>query len=163
MNLPMRHRPGGPWEHGPGRRPRPMAEVQELFDRMSQLLESAAFPAFPAFPASPAEAVAFTPPADLHETDEAYVVECELPGITRQDIDVEVGEHEVSISGEFRAAEREGAPRHRGRPTGAFEYRALLPVDVKADEVTAGLSDGVLTVTIPKAQAARPRHVEIQG
>ncbi|WP_438484068.1 Hsp20/alpha crystallin family protein [Streptomyces sp. S186] len=157
MNLPMRHRSGGPWEHGMGR---PMAEVQELFDRMSHLLESAAFPAFPS---SLAETMPFTPPADLHETDDAYVVECELPGITRQDIDVEVGEHEVSISGEFRASGREGALHHGGRPTGAFEYRALLPVDVKADEVTAGLSDGVLTVTIPKAQAARPRHIEIQG
>ncbi|MYT27651.1 MULTISPECIES: Hsp20/alpha crystallin family protein [unclassified Streptomyces] len=156
MNLPRRHRSGGPWEHGAGL-PRPMAEVQELFDRMSHLLESAVFPA------SLTETMAFTPPADLHETDEAYVVECELPGIARQDVDVEVGEHEVSISGEFRASGRAGALRHGGRPTGAFEYRALLPVDVKADEVTAALSDGVLTVTIPKAQAARPRHVEIQG
>ncbi|MFE7312226.1 Hsp20/alpha crystallin family protein [Streptomyces sp. NPDC057555] len=156
MNLPIRHRSGSPWERGMGW-PQPMVEFQELFDRMNHFLESAAF-------TSPlTETMAFAPPADLHETDEAYVVECELPGIAREDIDVEVGEHEVSISGELTACRRAGALRRRGRPTGQFEYRALLPVDVKSAEVTASLVDGVLTVTIPKAQAATPRHVEIQG
>ncbi|MFE6684934.1 Hsp20/alpha crystallin family protein [Streptomyces sp. NPDC057743] len=156
MNLPSRHQRGSLWERGTGW-PRPMAEFQELFDRMNHFLESAAF-------TSPlAETPAFAPPADLHETDEAYVVECELPGIRREGIDVEVGEHEVSISGELKECERPGVLRHRGRPTGRFEYRALLPVDVRSDDVTASLTDGVLTVTIPKAQAAKPRHVEIQG
>ncbi|MEK2477414.1 MULTISPECIES: Hsp20/alpha crystallin family protein [Streptomyces] len=156
MNLPIRQRSGGLRERGRGW-PQPMAEFQELFDRMNHFLESASFTP------SLTEPTAFAPPADLHETDEAYLVECELPGIKREDIDVEVGEHEVSISGELTACEREGAVRRRGRPTGSFEYRALLPVDVKSDEVTAALSDGVLTVTIPKAQPATPRHIEIQG
>ncbi|MCK7622527.1 Hsp20/alpha crystallin family protein [Streptomyces sp. RS10V-4] len=157
MNLPIRHRSGAPWQRGfPWSEPI-AAEFGDLFERMNRFLESAAL--------TPAltEAMAWAPPADLHETDEAYRVECELPGIAREDIDVEVGEHEVSISGELRECEREGVLRHRGRPTGQFAYRALLPVDVKSDEVTASLSDGVLTVTIPKAQAAKPRHIEIQG
>ncbi|WP_274911649.1 Hsp20/alpha crystallin family protein [Streptomyces sp. WZ-12] len=134
-----------------------MAEFQELLDRMNHSLESAAF--------TPplAEAPAFAPPADLPETDEAYVVECEPPGIRRADLDVEVGEHEVSISGELRKSERAGALRHRGRPTGQFEYRAPLPVDVRSGDVTASLTDGILTVTIPKAQATKPRHIEIRG
>ncbi|MFF2809073.1 Hsp20/alpha crystallin family protein [Streptomyces sp. NPDC058000] len=156
MDLPIRHRSDSPWERGRGW-PQPMAEFREVFDRMNHFLESASFT--PALTGT----IAFAPPADLHETDAAYVVECELPGIAREDIDVEVGEHEVTVSGELKESEREGALRRRGRPTGKFEYRALLPVDVKADEVTASLSDGVLTVTVPKAWAATPRHVEIQG
>ncbi|KUL34851.1 heat-shock protein Hsp20 [Streptomyces sp. NRRL F-4489] len=157
MNLPARHRSGGMWERGfPWSEPI-AAEFGDLFDRMNRFLETAAFPA------SLCEAAAWAPPADLHETDEAYRVECELPGIGREDIDVEVGEHEVSISGELRECEGQGVLRRRGRPTGKFEYRALLPVEVRSEEVTASLTDGVLTVTIPKARAAKPRHIEIQG
>jgi len=47
------------------------------------------------------------------------------------------------------------------RRTGRFEYQALLPAGVKADEIKATPADGVLTVTVPKAQAAKPRHIEI--
>ncbi|WP_043263117.1 Hsp20/alpha crystallin family protein [Streptomyces sp. CT34] len=157
MNLPIRHRPGSLLEPG-FHWPEPMAaEFEELFDRMSRFLQSASLTP------SLTETVSWAPPADLHETDEAYLVECELPGIRREDVDVTVGEHEVSISGELKEREREGVARRRGRPTGKFEYRALLPVDVRSEEVTASLTDGVLTVTIPKAQPAKPRHIEIQG
>ncbi|WP_411123448.1 Hsp20/alpha crystallin family protein [Streptomyces sp. x-19] len=155
MELPLHHRAGPLRERGRSW-PQPMADFQEIFDRMNHFLEAAS--GTPSLTGT----TAFVPPADLHETDAAYVVECELPGISRQDVDVEVGEHEVSISGELRQSEREGTLRRRGRPTGRFEYRALLPVDVQADAVTAALSGGVLTVTVPKAQAAKPRHVEIQ-
>ncbi|MFF0627112.1 Hsp20/alpha crystallin family protein [Streptomyces sp. NPDC004296] len=156
MDLPIRHRSGTLEERGRGW-PGAMAEFQEIFDRMNHFLESAS--STPALTGT----IAFAPPADLHETDTAYVVECELPGIAREDIDVEVGEHEVSITGELTGCEREGSLRRRGRPTGKFAYRALLPVDVKADEVTAALANGVLTVTVPKARPATPRHVEIEG
>ncbi|MGW0738215.1 Hsp20/alpha crystallin family protein [Streptomyces sp. NPDC002851] len=57
--------------------------------------------------------------------------------------------------------QREGVLRRSTRRTGCFEYRAALPADVKADEVSATLHDGVLTVTVPKAQATRPRHIKI--
>jgi HSP20 family protein len=53
--------------------------------------------------------------------------------------------------------------RRRTRRTGRFELRTLLPGDVNPDAVTANLSDGVLTVRVPKAQAAKPRRVEITG
>jgi HSP20 family protein len=109
------------------------------------------------------EAMAWAPLADMRETDEAYIVECELPGLRREGIDIEVTERELSISGEMKETEREGALRHGTRRTGRFEYQALLPTEVKAEEVNASLTNGVLTVTIPRAQAARPRHVEIQG
>ncbi|GAA2678902.1 Hsp20/alpha crystallin family protein [Streptomyces lunalinharesii] len=154
--LPRHHRAGPLGEHGPGR-PQPTADFQEIFDRMNHFLQAASRTP------SPTGTTAFVPPADLHETEAAYVVECELPGISREDVDVEVGEHEVIVSGEVRESGQEGTLRRRGRPTGTFAYRALLPVDVQADEVTATLSHGVLTVTVPKAQAATPRHVEIQG
>ncbi|MFF4948416.1 Hsp20/alpha crystallin family protein [Streptomyces chattanoogensis] len=157
MTLPIRHRHGGMTERGfPWRDPM-SADFEELFERMNEFLGAAA-----ATP-SMTRTMPWSPPADMHETDEAYVVECELPGIRREEIDVEVSESELSISGELKEREREGVLRRRGRPTGRFEYRVMLPTNVKADDVHASLSEGVLTVTIPKAQGTKSRHIEIEG
>ncbi|MFF4568221.1 Hsp20/alpha crystallin family protein [Streptomyces sp. NPDC001410] len=155
MNLPVRHRPGQLLE-----RPFPAlswsepiaAEFNELFERMNRFLEAAGV--------TPAVGT-WAPLADLQETDDAYVVEAELPGIKREDIDVEISEHELCITGEYKEREREGVLRRSTRRAGRFEYRALLPSDAKAEEITATLADGVLTVTVPKAQEAKPRHIEI--
>ncbi|MFE0374592.1 Hsp20/alpha crystallin family protein [Streptomyces inhibens] len=156
MTLPIRHRHGSLLERGiPWHEP--TAEFEDLFERMNRFLESTSLAP------SLSETMTWAPLADLHETDDTYKVECELPGMKREAIDVEITEHELRISGELKEREREGVLRRRGRPTGRFEYRALLPTDVKADDVQASLSDGVLTVTIPKAQAAKPRHIEIKG
>jgi HSP20 family protein len=129
--------------------------LDDLFQRMTQLLETSA--------PSWTETMAWAPMADLHETDEAYELECELPGIKRDDIDVEVSERELRITGELKERERKGVTRRATRRTGRFEYHALLPTEVKAEDVRASLADGVLTVTIPKTQAAKPLHIEIQG
>ncbi|MGW2512239.1 Hsp20 family protein [Streptomyces scopuliridis] len=128
------------------------AEFGDLFERMNRLVEAVG---------TESSAGAWSPLADLHETDDAYVVEAELPGIEREDIDVEISHQELRITGEYKEREREGVLRHSTRRAGHFEYRALLPGDLKAEEVTAALSDGVLAVTVPKAQATKPHHVEI--
>ncbi|UKY47943.1 Hsp20/alpha crystallin family protein [Streptomyces inhibens] len=157
MTLPIRHRHGSLMERGfPWHEPM-TADFEDLFERMNRFLQSASLTP------SLTETMNWAPLADMHETDDAYTVECELPGMKREDIDVEITERELCISGELKEREREGVLRRRGRPTGRFEYRALLPTDVKAEDVQATLSDGVLTVTIPKAKAAKPRHIEIQG
>ncbi|GAA3784793.1 Hsp20/alpha crystallin family protein [Streptomyces chiangmaiensis] len=155
MTLPVRHRPGSLLErpfHALGLGEPVTAEFDELFERMNRLLET--------FATAPT-ALAWAPAADMTETDVAYVIEAELPGVKRDDIDIEITEREVHITGEYKQKEREGVLRRSTRPAGHFEYRALLPTDVRADEVNATLSDGVLSVTVPKAQAAKPRHVEI--
>ncbi|MGW3247965.1 Hsp20/alpha crystallin family protein [Streptomyces sp. NPDC001070] len=154
MTLPAHRRPARLMERFPalGWGEPVAAEFDELFDRMNQLLASAA---------AAAPAGAWSPLADMHETDDAYVIEAELPGIKCEDIDVEVDDQEVRITGEYKEREREGVLRRSTRRTGHFEYRALLPSGVNAEQVKAQLSDGVLTVTVPKAQSATSRHVEI--
>jgi HSP20 family protein len=155
MTLPVRHRPGTLLERS---LPRfgwgePIAgEFEELFERMNRLLERAA--------AAPA-ALAWSPAADMRETDEAYVIEAELAGIKRDDIDIEMSDRELHISGGYKERERAGVLRRSTRRTGHFEYQTLLPTDVTPDEVSATLHDGVLTVTVPKVQATKPRHIEI--
>lgn len=153
MTLPVLHRSGSLLERpfaGLGWGEPLAAEFEELFDRMNRLMGTAA----------PA-AMSWSPAADMRETDDAYVIEAELPGIKRDDIDIELSERGLRITGEYKERERDGVLRRSTRRTGRFEYETLLPSDVKADEVSATLHDGVLTVTVPKAQAAKPRHIEI--
>ncbi|MFL4903813.1 Hsp20/alpha crystallin family protein [Streptomyces sp. MMS24-I2-30] len=154
MTLPVHHRPGRLLDRPfPALRwDEPVADFDELFERMNRFLQAVG--------TAPA-AGSWSPLADLQETDDVYIVEAELPGIKREDIDVEVGDRELSITGECEERGREGVLRRSTRRTRRFEYRALLPADVKAEEITATLADGVLTVTVPKAQAAKPHHVEI--
>ena len=130
----------------------PMAEeLDELFERMSRFLESAA--AMPSIVGRNA----WAPMADMYETDDAYVVEAEFPGVAREKIDVEIAERELIVKAEITQREREGVVRRSTRRTGTFEYRAMLPTDVKSDKVSAQLADGVLTITIPKAQPVKPQ------
>lgn len=85
----------------------------------------------------------------------------ELPGVSRDDIGVELTGQELAITGEYKNTETEGRALARARRAGHFEYRVLLPGQADADKITASLADGVLTVTIPKAETDKPRRIEI--
>jgi HSP20 family protein len=90
------------------------------------------------------------------------VVNVELPGVQKDQIDIQVQDRELTISGEI--TDTGNGRRHRSsRRTGRFEYRTYLPGDIKADQVSATLSDGVLNVTVPKSEAAKPRHIEVKA
>jgi HSP20 family protein len=103
----------------------------------------------------------WTPLANVTETDYAYLVEVDVPGVKRNDISVEATGHDVVITGEIKQKERAGLLRSRTRRVGRFEYRVSLPADGNADGITAEVSDGVLTVRVPKDEAAKPRRIEI--
>lgn len=98
---------------------------------------------------------AFTPLADLEETDDAYILEVELPGVDRKDVDVELTGRRLVVTGERTERERVGILRHRTRSVGRFRHEVLLPGDVDPEHVAAKLDRGVLTVTVPKAEAER--------
>ena len=138
----------------------PTREFEDIYDRMGQLMNLA-------FGLTPLERDGgpWIPLADVSETDDAYVVEIDAPGVRKDQIDIQLQDRELVITGEIPEPEQEeGRRRHRrSRRTGQFELRTNLPGDVNADGVNAQLSDGVLTVTIPKSEAAKPRHIEIAG
>lgn len=104
---------------------------------------------------------AFTPLADLEETDDAYTVEVELPGIKRDDIDIQITGRRLEVSGERKEKERVGILRRRERVVGRFHYEVLLPSDVEEDGVEANLDNGVLTIRVPKPASERPRRIEV--
>ena len=133
----------------------PFAEFEELYQRMGQLMGGAFDGGWQPLGQS------WAPLADLSETDQAWLAEVELPGVARDDISVEMAGQELVISGEFRDTAKEGRALRRGRRSGRFEYRVLLPGQAEADKVTAALADGVLTVTVPKTAADKPRRIQV--
>ena len=145
----------------------PTREFEDIYDRMGQLMNFA-------FGDMARVEMPWVPLADLSETEDAYVAKVELPGVGKDQIDVQLQDRELVVSGEIPEQEQEqeqeqdgqngGRRRHRStRRTGRFEFRAWLPGDVNADAVQGELTDGVLTLTIPKSEAAKPRKIEITG
>ena len=134
----------------------PFAEFEDLYQRMGQLMSGASGGWQP-----PVQS--WAPLADLSETDQDWLAEVELPGVAKDDISVELAGQELVISGEFTDTAREGRALRRGRRSGRFEYRVLLPGQAEADKVTAALADGVLTVTVPKTEADKPRRIQVTG
>jgi HSP20 family protein len=110
-----------------------------------------------------ADPTAWTPAVDIEEQDDAYVIEAELPGVKRQDVDIELIGNELLVTGEIKERERKGAIRRRIRRVGRFEYRVRLPEQVDSDSVDAKLDEGVLTVRVPKAQQAKRRKIEVKS
>lgn len=103
------------------------------------------------------------PPADLRETADAYIIEAELPGVRRDDVELTYDDGVLTFSGErrFEAEDEEKNYRRIERRYGSFSRSFRLPREVKADEVTAAFEDGLLTITVPKGEDARPRTIKI--
>jgi HSP20 family protein len=106
------------------------------------------------------------PVVDVHETEDALVMQAELPGIDPKDVDVSVENGVLTISGEKKQETeegKEGAEYHIvERRYGRFERRFSLPRSVDATKVAADFSHGVLSVTMPKAETAKPRKIEVK-
>ncbi|MFI6071605.1 Hsp20/alpha crystallin family protein [Actinoplanes sp. NPDC051343] len=97
------------------------------------------------------------------ETDDAYLVEIDLPGVERKDLTVEVAGDELRVSGEIVEKEKVGWLRHRTRRVGQFSYRTLLPGGIDAEHISADLADGVLSVRVPKSETAKPRRITVNA
>jgi HSP20 family protein len=136
----------------------PASELDQVAERMRRILEDT-FGDAQLIPA----AVAWSPFVDIEETDDAYVLELELPGVKREDVDIELMGNEIRISGEIKERERQGVVRRRTRRTGRFEYIASLPDHVDGDTVEAHLEGGVLTVRVPKSERAHRRKIEVKS
>lgn len=107
----------------------------------------------------------WAPALDLYEDNDNLVVRAELPGLKKEDIDISLHENAVTISGERRNEKKyEGGKTTREeRFFGRFTRSIRLPKAVEAGKVKASYKDGVLLVTLPKADEAKPKQIQIQG
>lgn len=105
----------------------------------------------------------WNPALDVYEDKDNLHVKVELPGMKREDIDVSLHEGSLSISGERKSEKKhEGAEAYRTeRFFGRFQRTVALPSPVAADEVKAQYKDGVLTVTLPKTEEAKPKQIDV--
>jgi HSP20 family protein len=102
----------------------------------------------------------FTPPVDVHETEEEYLVKIDPPGVKSADVNVEVNENVLSISGS-RVADETGTAQLVERPYGTFTRTLTLPQGVDSDSIEAGYHDGVLELRIPKPAERKPKKITI--
>jgi HSP20 family protein len=97
------------------------------------------------------------------DTDSAWI-EAELPGLTMNDIELTVQDNQLTLSGQRKLQAPQNATWYRReRSEGSFTRTFTLPWEIDANKVEAKLKDGVLTVHLPKAEAAKPRKVKVMG
>ncbi len=105
------------------------------------------------------------PAMDVAESDQAITVSAELPGLKAEDVDISVHGNVLTISGEKKdsSEQREGDRYHVERRYGSFQRRLQLPADVDVERIQAECRDGVLTVTLPKTEQAKPRRIDVKS
>jgi HSP20 family protein len=154
MALPVRRSPtstqlGERWD--------PFHELDDLHGRMEQLMQGVWSDT------RAGNGAPWVPPVDVEETEDAWIVEAELPGVDKKDVDVQVRDSELTITGEIKERERKGILRRRTRRKGRFEYRVTLPGEADSEGVDASLHDGVLTLRVPKSERTKPRRIDVKA
>ncbi len=114
-------------------------------------------------PAAAARSAGVFPLVNLTETQDAYIVRAEIPGVAADKLDIQTMGRNLTISGERQIEVDPKAKYHRReRESGRFSRAIALPGDIDREKVSATLKNGVLELTVPKAQAAKPRKIEIK-
>jgi HSP20 family protein len=107
----------------------------------------------------------FQPSFDVDETDEAYLLSVDLPGVKKEDVKIDLSENVLTISGERKheREEKDKGSRRYERSYGRFQRSFTLPTTVDANHVEANIEDGVLRIALPKSEQSKPRSIQIQA
>lgn len=149
MAFPIVFRPGRSLAHNPG---------EPFWSSVDRLVED-----LWRNNAAQSAAVAFAPRLEVVERENEYLVTAELPGLEEKDFQIEVHGNVLTLRGEKRSeTSTEEKGRHFSeRVYGAFRRAIELPVEVSSDKASASFQNGVLTVTLPKAETAKVRHIPV--
>jgi len=101
------------------------------------------------------------PALDVHEDTENVTISLDVPGLKKEDFEISLHDGELTISGERKAESREGETLRNERFYGRFSRTVSLASPVKADGVAASYTDGILKVTLPKSEEAKPRRIAV--
>jgi HSP20 family protein len=104
----------------------------------------------------------WTPALDLYQNNDNVIAVVELPGMRKEDIEISLHDGTLTISGERKMETQEGDKAERSeRYVGKFRRSITLPTRVDANNVSATYKDGILTVTLPKAEEAKPKQIQV--
>lgn len=106
----------------------------------------------------------WTPAIDITEDNDAFLVTADLPGLTKKDININIKENMLTISGERKTEKKDENINYcrTERRYGAFKRSFQLTDKVIADKISASFKDGVLTVNVPKAEEVKPKEIDIK-
>jgi len=140
----------------------PFREIASLQERMNRLFSDVRLRT----PSGEEEITqgAWIPAVDIYETNEAIVLQAELPGIPKEDIFIEVKDNTLTLKGEkkFEREVREENYHRVERSYGSFQRAFTLPGTVQQDKVRAKFKDGILEITLPKVEQAKPKQIRVE-
>ncbi|GAB4500402.1 MAG: hypothetical protein OHK003_20570 [Anaerolineales bacterium] len=96
---------------------------------------------------------------NVREEDDAYILYALVPGLKAEDLNIQVLENVVSIEGEYKDGEDEFLMKEL--PGGAFRRSLRMPSEIDSEKVEARIADGILTLTLPKAESAKPKKIKV--
>jgi len=137
----------------------PMREMVSLREAMDRLFNDAFTPSLNTANGWQVPAV------DLYQTDDEIVVKATLPGLKSDDVQISITGDMLTLKGEFKQEEekKERAYHLREQRYGAFERTFALPTDVIADKAKAEFENGVLTISLPKAEEVKPKMITVKA
>jgi HSP20 family protein len=137
----------------------PMREMMTLREAMDRLFDDAFTRPLRA------SGVSLAPAIDLYETANEVVVKANLPGLKAEDVDISVTSDSLTIRGEVKPgySQKEATYHIMERRSGFFERSVILPTDVQTEKAKANFENGVLTITLPKSEAVKPRTIAIKA
>lgn len=140
----------------------PFSEALSLREAMDRLFEESFVRPLRGWPTRVATGLAV--PVDMYETDDNLVVSADLPGLKPEDVDISITENTLTIKGEFRSEEEgeRGNVHFQERRYGKFQRSIALPSNVDTNAAEAEFEDGVLQVSLPKSEEAKPKQIKVK-
>ena len=140
----------------------PFRDLNSLQDRMNRLFEDANRGSRPEDASS---TTAWSPAVDIHETDVEIVVQAELPGMDRKDIELNLENNVLTLRGnrEFEKEDKDENYHRIERAYGGFSRSFSIPAVVDDAKIRADYKEGVLTIALPKTQKAKPKQIKIES
>jgi HSP20 family protein len=137
----------------------PFRDLVTLSDRLNRALSDTAGPS------SATSYGAWSPAVDIFERADGLVIRAEIPGVSKDDIDVRIENNVLTLHGERRREDGfdEAAAHRLERIYGSFTRSFSLPTSVDAAKIAASYRDGVLEIVLPKAEEAKPKRIQIQS
>lgn len=133
----------------------PLEQISNLREEVNRLFESPLAGLTQAFNS-------WSPAVDLYEDKDNLIVKAELPGMKKEEIDVSLHEGALTISGERKIEREEKGETYRSeRFFGRFQRSVMLPSAVEESKVSASYKEGILTITLPKSEEAKPKQIEV--